>query len=43
MVPRGSALLQEALDLNIQFRLILEIHKDPQGNECVILDIEDYH
>ncbi len=34
---------QRSLRLNAQWRLIVSIEKDNQGNYLLIIDIEDYH
>ncbi len=39
---RGKA-GQRSLRLNNQWRLILTVDKDEQGNYLTIIDIEDYH
>jgi|SRR5579864_2656853 len=40
---KGQRRGQCSMRLSGQFRLILEIAKFPEGNECVIRAIEDYH
>lgn len=40
---KGKRKGQYSMRRNQQFRLILEIVKDPRGDECVIKGIEDYH
>ncbi|MBC1241492.1 type II toxin-antitoxin system RelE/ParE family toxin [Nostoc sp. 2RC] len=34
---------QRSLRLNNQWRLIVTLHEDKQGNHLTIIDIEDYH
>jgi len=40
---KGERKHQRSIRLNDQFRLILEIEKDEQGNLIVVISIEDYH
>jgi proteic killer suppression protein len=40
---KGKRSHQRSMRLNNQYRLILEIEKDPRGNVVVVIDIEDYH
>jgi proteic killer suppression protein len=40
---KGDRKHQRSMRLNKQWRLILEIEKDDDGNEVVIIEIEDYH
>ena len=40
---KGKRKHQYSIRLNNQFRLILEIEEDKQGNTIVVIDIEDYH
>jgi len=40
---KGTRKHQYSMRLNQQFRLILEIEPHPDGNEIVVIDIEDYH
>ena len=40
---KGDRAGQHSLRLNKQFRLIVTIEQDPQGNVIVVLEIDDYH
>jgi proteic killer suppression protein len=40
---KGTRSEDRSIRLNKQYRLILRINKDQQGNWLLILDIEDYH
>jgi proteic killer suppression protein len=40
---KGKRSGERSMRLNDQFRLILRIEKDKQGNTVVVVDIEDYH
>lgn len=40
---KGKRKHQRSMRLNKQFRLVLEIHHDPDGKTVAIISIEDYH
>jgi len=40
---KGQRSHQKSMRLNGQFRLIIEIEKEPLGNVIVVVGIEDYH
>ena len=40
---KGDRAGQHSVRLNKQFRLILRIEADEQGNVVIVIDIEDYH
>ena len=40
---KGKRKHQRSMRLNKHFRLVLEIHDDPDGKTVVIISIEDYH
>jgi toxin HigB-1 len=40
---KGKRKHQHSMRLNDQFRLILELESNPQGNVVVVIDIDDYH
>jgi len=40
---KGDRAGQHSMRLNRQFRLVVTIEQDPQGNVIVVIEIEDYH
>jgi toxin HigB-1 len=40
---QGARAHQRSMRLNDQWRLILEIETDENGNTVIVVDIEDYH
>jgi toxin HigB-1 len=40
---KGDRSGQHSLRLNKQFRLIVNVERDPQGNVIVVVEIDDYH
>jgi proteic killer suppression protein len=40
---KGDRKQQRSIRLNDQFRLILALEEDEQGNLLLVVDIEDYH
>lgn len=40
---KGERAHQHSLRLNDQWRLIVEVRKDADGNVILVVDIEDYH
>ena len=40
---KGNRSHQRSMRLNDQYRLVLQIEREPGGNTVVIISIEDYH
>jgi len=40
---KGDRIGQHSMRLNKQFRLVVAIEQDPQGNVIVVIEILDYH